>query len=462
MLRRSFALLRERAEELTVQGEPSRAEAQSRTTGGSTPRPSTPSVASPPGAARLTSAQDVNRVVNRIVSDLQNAGVDLADTYRTLSNIRNGNAIRVDTRMMGVLQRYFPNILIGGVDNDRYAVALQRALGESVSPPSRATPAPSRAQAQPQPRATGGLSQRPLTPPRGTGTNAPTRERQTHHANARPSGTWVARMAGSGIDMSRLRSAIENNVLRNENLPNDIRHALNRAGIDTHIEAGVTLVEHPLLQLHQELVRAASARNTAGGTTPPRSVQRADRPPQASTSSALAMLERGPSEDNGQFAWRLYNRNPGVSVEDIASAVVRSGGNRHATIDRLKGHIKTYEKICAAFNELHPISKADAERMGFKDAAIYNQEGDGEFSKDLATTCLFGEELSLSNPNQHVIGLAQVPSNLQQGYHADVNKDVVFMDMKELAKYLISKPRHPMNNMPLTADNIRDFAFKIV
>lgn len=98
--------------------------------------------------------------------------------------------------------------------------------------------------------------------------------------------------------------------------------------------------------------------------------------------------------------------------------------------------------------------------MGFKDAAVYNQDGDGPFSKDLATSCLFGEELSLRNRNQQVIGLAQVGSRSRHDYSADVNKDVVFMDLKKLAEYLVTNPKHPMNNLPLSADNIGAFAFR--
>lgn len=459
VLRRSSAIPRDRAEGLMAQGEPSRAEAQNRTTGGSSPRPSTPSVASPAGAARRASAPDVNGIIEQF----RNAGVDLADAHRTLSDVMNGNAVRIDGHTMGVLRQHFPHMLMNGIsDGDPLAVALHQALGRFARPSAPlATFAPSPARAQAQPRVTGGLPQRRPAPSRGAGTSAPTRQRQAHRANARPSSALLEPLTRSGIDMNRLRSALDNMLLFAADFPADIRRALNQAGIDTHIEENITLVDHPLLQLRQEIRRAESTRNNAGGATPTRDAQRPDRIRQAAPSRALAMPARGPAENNGQFAWRVYTQNPGVSVEDVASAVVRSGGNRQATVDALKAHIKTYEKICAAFSELRPISKADAEGMGFKDAAVYNQEGDGPFSKDLATTCLFGEELSVRNRNQQVIGLAQVASDPKQGYRADVNKDVVFMDMKKLAEYLVSNPKHPMNNMPLTADNIHNFAFRI-
>lgn len=456
VLRRSSALTRDRAEGLMAQGESSRAAAQRRTAGDSSPGPSTPGVAPRLGAARRAPAPGVDGIIEQF----RHAGVDLAHARRTLSNIMAGNATHFDRSTMSVLQQHFPHVMMNGVsEGDPLGVALLQALGRFAPSLSRATPVPSRARAQPS--VTGGLSRRPPTPPRGTGTNAPLRQQPAHRANARPSGALAARAAASGIDMRRLRNALDNTFAYAADLPADIRQALNRAGIDTHIEEGITLVDHPLLRLRQEIGRAESIRNSAGSATPPRDVQRAARTRQTAARGALVMPERSPRENNGQYAWRVHTQNPGVSVEDIASAAVPHGGDRQATVDALNGHINTYEKICTAFSMLRQIPKADAERMGFKDAAIYNQEGDGEFSKDLATNCLFGEELSLSNPNQRVIGLAQIESSSWQGYQADVNKDVVFMDMKKLAEYLVSNPKHPMNNMSLTADNIRNFAFKI-
>ncbi|WP_328517794.1 hypothetical protein [Ralstonia solanacearum] len=457
---RLSAVPRDRAEGLMPQGEQSRTEAHDRTTGGSPARPSSPSAASRPDATRRASVPDVNG----IIAQFRNAGVDLADVHQTLSDVMNGDPVCLDGHTIDILRQHFPNMVTVGIsEGNALAVALREALGQFVPSEPPAIGTPPRAQPQSPPRATGGLPRRPPTPSRGAGTSAPTHQRQAHRANRQPSGAWVERLRRSGIDMSRLRSAVDNTLLYAANLPADIRRALNAAGIDTRIEETTSLVDHPLLQLQQEIRRAESARDSTGGATPTRDAQRANRARQAAPSRGLAMPERDPAENNGQFAWRVYNQNPGVSVEDIASAVVRSGGgNQQETIDALKGHIKTYEKTCATFKKLRSISKADAEGMGFKDAAVYNQDGDGAFSKDLATTCLFGEDLSLRNPKQQVIGLAQVASSSRKGYRADVNKSVVFMDMRKLAEYLVSNPKHPMNNMPLTAENIRHFAFKIV
>lgn len=187
------------------------------------------------------------------------------------------------------------------------------------------------------------------------------------------------------------------------------------------------------------------------------------RTSQAFTGRALVTPERDPGETNdGEYAWRIYNQNPHAPADEVADEVARSGGDYQRAMLGLRRCIHGAYEIFTQFSRLRPISRADAARMGFKDAAIYNREGDGVFSKELATRCLFGEELSLTNANQQVIGLAQIPSTTPTGYAQDINKNVVFMDMRKLAMYLVINPKHPMNNMPLNADNIADFAFKIL
>lgn len=57
--------------------------------------------------------------------------------------------------------------------------------------------------------------------------------------------------------------------------------------------------------------------------------------------------------------------------------------------------------------------------------------------------------------------MAHLPSDPPIGYDAQVNKDVVFMDLKKLAAYLAGKPEHPVHRQPLSADNILNFAFRI-
>jgi effector protein HopAB len=558
------ALPRGHGEQVMAQQTPSRAGA--RVPSGSRPTSAAPNAAMPPRSERRTGAPNADGIVEQ----LRSAGVDLRHVHETISGLMNMEPLRVDGQTMRVLAPHFPDMAMLGLDGrDPLAVALRDALGRAAASSPRAGLSPPRVTTESRQGTMGGGLRRTPASPRAGGANAPTGRTRSHRADLRPAGAALERLARSGIDMQQMRDAIDNTLLWQQDLPADVRHALERAGIDTRIERGVSLVDHPLMQVSRALRHMEHTRGSAGvhgqaagglragAATPSRGSTRestpdasdivrqlrsagvdlteahgvvsalidgdgarvnrrmmpvlrshfpdmleiglqgntplalalrealsphaasssqttdqratlasrpveADRTRRAAPNVSLEMPARSDAEDNGQYAWRVHTRNPGASAEDIASAVVRAaGGSRRATIAELKAHIETYEKIMATFDRLRPLSKADAERMEFKDAAIYNQEGDGEFSKDLATVCLFGEELSLNNPAQKVIGLAQVASDPRRRFDARVNKDVVFMDMKELAKYLVSNPKHPMNNAQLDADNIADFAFRL-
>ena len=169
----------------------------------------------------------------------------------------------------------------------------------------------------------------------------------------------------------------------------------------------------------------------------------------------LTMPDRVERETNAQYAWRLHNLNPGVSTNEIAAAVVGPSGhlNRATTRAQLEAMIRTRDEIVAAFSALRPISAADANRMGFRDAAIHNE--------DEATHCLFGGALSTGNSDQLVIGLAPSPSNPSDAYSAGVNRDLLFMDLNRLAEHLVSNPTHPLNRLPLNSNNIHHFAFRL-
>lgn len=165
------------------------------------------------------------------------------------------------------------------------------------------------------------------------------------------------------------------------------------------------------------------------------------------------MPRRDDFESNLDYAWRIRGQNPGASVNDIAHAVVGDSGGRPEVVARdLNARIAACEKISGQFGTLRTISKDEAESLGFMDAAVHGED---------ATACLFGEDLSLGNPNQRVIGLVQIASDRPHGFDANVNKAVVFMDMNKLAEYLVSNPKHPMNNARLNANNIGNFAFRI-
>jgi hypothetical protein len=439
-LRRLEALPRGHGEQVMAQQTPSRAGA--RVPSGSRPTSAAPNAAMPPRSERRTGAPNADGIVEQ----LRSAGVDLRHAHETISGLMNMEPLRVDGQTMRVLAPHFPDMAMLGLDGrDPLAVALRDALGRAAASSPRAGLSPPRVTTESRQGTMGGGLRRTPASPRAGGANAPTGRTRSHRADLRPAGAALERLARSGIDMQQMRDAIDNTLLWQQDLPADVRHALERAGIDTRIERGVSLVDHPLMQVSRAL----------------RHIE-ADRTRRAAPNVSLEMPARSDAEDNGQYAWRVHTRNPGASAEDIASAVVRAaGGSRRATVAGLQAHIESYEKIMATFDRLRPISKADAERLDFKDAAIYNQEGNGEFSKDNASVCLFGEELSLNNPAQKVIGLATVASDPSRGFDTRVNKKVEFMDMKELAKYLVSNPKHPMTNAKLDADNIADFAFRV-
>lgn len=459
-LRRSNALPPAFAERIVREQEAPQAEARNRPAGGTRPRLSTHRAAAPPGTAGGTPAAQAEV----IVAQFRHAGVDLADAREMLSQLMHGDAVRLSAPVAAVLRSHFPQMLMVGIgQHDPLGVALHEALVGAAPPPPPAAPR-SPAVGQLQGRATPGSSSRPLAPPHAVNPNAPAPARQAHRTNARPSSAHVEQLARSGVDMTRLGNAIDNAVLYGQDLPADLRQALRRAGVDTHIEDNVTLIDHPLMLLRRAMRRPQASASRASAQAAPLAARPLDagRMRPAERPAALTMPGRGVGENNGQYAWRVLTQNPGASPRAVASAVVRaSGGSRTETLEALNEHIATYEQICAAFDDLRPISKGQARHLGFNDAAIYNRDDDGPLSRDHATNCLFGEELSLSNPNQRVMGLAQVASNPARGYNADVNKALVFMDMRKLAEYLVIAPIHPMNNMPLTADNIRDFAFKI-
>ena len=269
--------------------------------------------------------------------------------------------------------------------------------------------------------------------------------------------------------MVRVAAAIDNAVRNGSALPEDIRGALQRAGIETALGRRPDM-GHPLLRLRREIHDATPEEREPSPPREQRMPRMIRRPrlgiPTVETSrprgpdlinahAGLTMPARVPGENNAQYAWRLHNLNPGVSLERLAAATVGPGGhlNLRPTLHQLDAMVKLHKDIHAAFSSLRSISKADAERLGFKDAATHGE--------DEATDCLFGEPLSTANPNQRVIGLAQLPSDRKQAYSADVNKEVVFMDMNKLAEFLASKPEHPINRQPLNLGNLHNFAFKI-
>ncbi|WP_052321735.1 hypothetical protein [Ralstonia sp. A12] len=434
-------LIRSRAAIRMAASTRSRAAVQPRAASGTQP-----SVAMPHQTAQAALAQEVNNIIQQ----LRNAEVDLVRVHRAVSSFADGNPAPMTRRIVSILQPHFPNLMrVGLHQNAPLALALREALAQ------HAPAAVSSAGIQPQAAA---VTQQDVA---SSFSNA-------QAALAQEVRDIIQQLQNAGIDLTQVHRAVSrladgNPAPMTRRIVSILQpHFPNLMQVGLHQNAPLALALEQALGHH---VTAASQRTAQ--SIPPRPVGSAASA-QATANRVLAMPEGRDLEDNQQYAWRLYLRNRWAPVERIAFATVASAppdrrfnGDEEETLRALRSCIADYERIEAKFNQLRTISKANAERLGFRDAALYNQDGDGEFNKEFATSCLFGEDLSLSNPNQLVIGLAQVASDSQQSYNEAVNKEVVFMDMKKLAEFLAATPKHPMNNVPLSAANIEKFAFRI-
>jgi hypothetical protein len=220
----------------------------------------------------------------------------------------------------------------------------------------------------------------------------------------------------------------------------------------------------------------AGSSTRAAQAAPPRSPARAAQTPQpappsaheAQAASIVAELRnagfdlRGFHRDFSTLVHRrqisMHRRALGILQQHFPAmreyAEISESDPLAAALERALEHATLGGQISAAFNDLRSISKDDAERMGFKDAATH--------SADEATHCMFGGPLSTSDPAQRVIGLVPMPSDpAEAAFSADVNKEPVFMDLAKLAQYLETKSLHPVTRQPLDASNIRDYAFRI-
>lgn len=386
-------------------------------------------------------------------------------------------AARAAPRTAAALLQRSPVLARG--QGDEVMARIAQAPADAPGPSAQGSPARGALTRQPvpsglQPRPTNSPVGNSQTPPRAQGSAVPSPGRRTRGANT----SLMGRLAGSGIDMGRLETAIDDTMRNGRELPDEIRGVLQRAGIETHIGAGRISMDHPLLQLRREIYLATrderdpsppreermprTARRPRlgfppiGSSRPQRAAANAALvpPEQAEANTALSLPAREDEESNLQYALRLRRLNPGASVAHIANAVVRGhDGNPSEVIRSLRAHISACEKLVAKFSELRPISKADAEALGFKDAA--------EHGEDHATQCMFGGGLSLTNRKQMVIGLAQGPSAPPAAYHAGKNKSLEFMDLNKLAEFLTGQPRHPTHRAPLNEQTIQDYAFRI-
>ncbi|WP_235661862.1 Effector protein hopAB1, partial [Pseudomonas savastanoi] len=293
----------------------------------------------------------------------------------------------------------------------------------------------------------------------------------------------LRRLTQEGVDMERLRTSLGRYIMSLEPLPPDLRRALESVGINPFMPEDLSLVDHPVLNFSAALNRMLASRQTTTNSpelpplassaesgrrrllrSPPllsgqrewiEQNMRQEAEPQSSRLNRAVRLAVMPpqneNEDNVAYAIRLRRLNPGADVSRVVASFITDPAARQQVVNDIRAALD----IAPQFSQLRTISKADAEseELGFRDAADH---------PDNATSCLFGEELSLSNPDQQVIGLAVNPTDKPQPYSQEVNKALTFMDMKKLAQYLADKPEHPLNRQRLDAKNIAKYAFKIV
>ncbi|RMO89810.1 Type III effector hopAB3 [Pseudomonas syringae pv. philadelphi] len=496
--------LQERAATAAPQARVEERHAQEESAGSATPRAhaesrrtlQAPAGTSPPLTGAVPHA-------NRIVQQLVEAGADLAGINSMIDNARRRHAIALPSRaVQSILLGHFPNLLAGElISGSELATAFRRAIRRAVRQQEASAPArtPPRSSARtpersPAPRtateSSSGSNQRTLLG-RLAGLMTPDQRRPSSASNASTSQRPVDRspprvnqvptrpdrvamrnrgnidadaalrdLAQQGVDMGRLHAALGAHIMHGRALPEDLRRALGGVGIRPYNETSLSLMEHPLLNLNIALNRMLGPRpliaqepRPAVPMGPPSSSRR----PSGTRAATLPIMpEREDHENNVSYGMRLLDLNPGVRVRTIVDAFIAEPARRPSVVAQIRELRAATNAISSQFSQLRTISKADAasEELGFKDAAHHHL--------DDATHCLFGEPLSLGNRGQQVIGLAANPTGTSQSYSREANKDLVFMDMKKLAQFLVGKPEHPMNREPLNAGNIAKYAFRIL
>ncbi|MFA0995409.1 MULTISPECIES: E3 ubiquitin-protein ligase [Pseudomonas syringae group] len=445
----------------------------------------TPEATADASAPRRGAVAHANSIVQQLVSE----GADISHTRNMLRNAMNGDAVAFSRVEQNIFRQHFPDMPMHGISRDsELAIELRGALRRAVHQQAASAPVRSPTPAPPGPAASSsGSSQRSLfgrfarlmAPNQGRSSNTAAsqtpvdrspprvdqrpirvdrvamRNRGNHQADAALQG-----LIQQGVNMERLRTALERHVMQRLPIPRDIGSALQNVGINPSIDSGDSLVQHPLLNLNVALNRMQGLRPSAERAPRPAVPvvpATASRRPDGTRATPLRVMpEREDYENNVAYGMRLLGLNPGVEVGAIVDAFIAEPARRPRVVAQISALLAAANAVSSQFSQLRTISKADAasDELGFKDAADHHP--------DDATQCLFGEELSLTNSDQQVIGLAGKATDMSESYSREANKDLAFMDMKKLAQFLAGKPEHPMNRETLNAENIAKYAFRIV
>lgn len=332
LLRRTPALARGHGEEVMARIAQAPAQTPGRMQDGAPSRsPARGALAPQPGRRHAPETQAA-----AIVRELRDAGLDLSDVRANVAAQINGDPVGLDVRAVRILGAHFPRMAELGLAGDtQLAAALHRTLSQSapVAPRARLAPAETR------PRPTGGAVRNAQPRLRAEGPPPEAPGRRGRGANT----SLMGRLAGSGVDMGRVAAAIDDTMRNGRQLPEDIRGALRRAGIETHIGAGQVPMDHPLVQLRREIHLAMpeerepsppreqrmprATRRPRLGIPPISSRPRAPDANAAGAATALPRLVRAQGETNAQYAWRLHYQNPEAPIAHIAADAVGAGGH---------------------------------------------------------------------------------------------------------------------------------------
>ncbi|WP_152092341.1 Effector protein hopAB1 [Pseudomonas sp. KUIN-1] len=425
-------------------------------------------------------AQPAERIVaERIVQELVRAGANLNSVRTMLRNVMDNNAVAFSRVEWNILLQHFPDMHTNGISSDSvlanelrqtlrqvvHQQRTQRALAPILSPaPSRPVASSSRSsQRTLLGRFTGWMAPRQTSSSsQATSSTSVDRhpqdlnqleslrladaERRNRSANQTDTDEALRRLTQAGVDMERLSTSLGRYIHSFQPAPPDLRRVLESVGIDPDIPEELTLVNNPVLNLNVALNRMLASRQA---TTESSSVF-PSRAGDTRVRTLPVMPEREDNENNVAYGVRLLRLNPEAEVERVVEAFITDPSSRPEVVADIHAVLRS---ITSQFRQLRTISKADAESQDFRDAADY---------PDDPTSCLFGEDLSLSNPHQQVIGLAGESTDILQPYSQEGNKALRFMDMKKLAEHLASKPVHPMNRDRLDDKNIAGYAFRVV
>nr|WP_152533555.1 E3 ubiquitin-protein ligase [Pseudomonas syringae] len=363
---------------------------------------------------------------NSIVQQLVSAGANPAHTRVMFRNAMRGDAVAFSRTEEHILLEHFPDMRATGINrHSELAIELRGALHRADR--RQAASAPARTPARSPAR----TPERSPAPPTPTQSSSASSQRSLFGRLARMMAPNQGRSSGASSASTSQMPADRSPPRVNQRPIRVDRVVMRNRGNN---DADAALQQLTQQGVGMEDLRAALEIHIMRRRPLPNDIAR-----------ALQSVGINPSVDFGES----LVEHPLLNLSAALGRRLRQGSTAVQEPDPVA------VAITSQFDKLRTVSKADAasNKPGFKDLADH---------PDDATQCLFGEELSLTNSDQQVIGLAGKATDMSESYSREANKDLVFMDMKKLAQFLAGSPEHPMNRGTLNAENIAKYAFRIV